>query len=74
MPQDISVVGFDDIPGAAYHFPSLTTVRQPLGRMGEIAAETVIERIEGKEDYPAEIAVEGELIARESTAKVSARS
>jgi LacI family transcriptional regulator len=69
VPHDVSVVGFDDIPGAAYHFPSLTTVRQPLGRMGEIAAETVIERIEGKEDYPAEIAVEGELIIRESTTK-----
>jgi len=72
VPQDVSVVGFDDIPGAAYHFPSLTTVRQPLGRMGEIAAETVIARIEGKEDYPTEIAVEGELIARESTANVAA--
>jgi LacI family transcriptional regulator len=70
VPQDVSVVGFDDIPGAAYHFPSLTTVRQPLGRMGEIAAEIVISRIEGNEDYPAEIAVEGELIARESSTKV----
>ncbi len=69
VPRDVSVIGFDDIPGAAYHFPSLSTVRQPLGRMGEIAAETVIARIEGKEDCPAEIAVEGELVPRESTTK-----
>ena len=67
VPQEVSVVGFDDIPGAAYHFPSLTTVRQPLQRMGELAAETLIERIEGREEYPGEIAVEGELIVREST-------
>lgn len=69
VPQDISVVGFDDIPGAAYHFPSLTTVRQPLHRMGELAAKALIERVEGQEDYPAEIAVEGELIVRESSGR-----
>ena len=34
VPQAISVVGFDDIPAAAFHYPSLTTVRQPLHRMG----------------------------------------
>ena len=32
VPQDVSVLGFDDIPGAAFHSPSLTTVRQPLHR------------------------------------------
>jgi DNA-binding LacI/PurR family transcriptional regulator len=69
VPADISVVGFDDIPGAAYHSPSLTTVRQPLQRMGEIAAQTLVERIEGAKQYPQEIAVEPELVARESTAR-----
>ena len=39
VPQDVSVLGFDDIPGAAFHTPSLTTVRQPLNRMGEVAAQ-----------------------------------
>ncbi|HTS06250.1 MAG TPA: LacI family DNA-binding transcriptional regulator, partial [Candidatus Eisenbacteria bacterium] len=56
VPHDISVMGFDDIPGAAFHSPSLTTVRQPLNRMGEVAAQSLLERIEGKKDYPAEIA------------------
>ena len=69
VPQDVSVMGFDDIPGAAFHTPSLTTVRQPLGRMGEVAAQSLLERIEGKKDYPAEIAIEPELVIRESTAK-----
>ncbi len=69
VPQDVSVMGFDDIPGAAFHTPSLTTVRQPLNRMGEVAAQSLLERIEGRKEYPAEIAIEPELVVRESTAK-----
>lgn len=69
VPQDISVMGFDDIPGAAFQTPSLTTVRQPLNRMGEVAAQSLLDRIEGKKEYPAEIAIEPELVVRESTAK-----
>lgn len=68
VPQDISVLGFDDIPGAEFHSPSLTTVRQPLHRMGEVAAETLLNRIEGKKEYPSEIAIEPEFVVRESTA------
>ncbi len=71
VPQDISVMGFDDIPGAAFHNPSLTTVRQPLNRMGEVAAQSLLERIEGKKDYPTEIAISPELVVRESTAQIA---
>lgn len=67
VPQDVSVIGFDDIPGAAFHMPSLTTVRQPLARMGEVAAQSLLERIEGKREFPSEIAIEPELVVREST-------
>jgi LacI family transcriptional regulator len=74
VPQDISVVGFDDIPGVAYHNPSLTTVRQPLSRIGQVAAQTLVERLEGKKEYPSEIAIEPELIARESTGPAPRRS
>jgi LacI family transcriptional regulator len=74
VPQDISVMGFDDIPGAAFHTPSLTTVRQPLNRMGEVAAQSLLERIEGNKEYPAEIAIEPELVVRESTAKAPGSS
>jgi len=45
VPEDISIVGFDDIQSAAYQIPGLTTVRQPLRKMGKIAAETVLRRI-----------------------------
>jgi len=65
--QDVSVVGFDDIPGAAYADPTLTTVRQPLLRMGQIAAQTLIERIEERGSYRPEIAIEPEFVVRDSS-------
>lgn len=68
VPEDISVVGFDDIRDAAYHVPALTTIHQPLRRMGELAAETLVDRIENKTQYPHDIAVTPELIVRETTA------
>jgi DNA-binding LacI/PurR family transcriptional regulator len=71
VPQDVSVMGFDDIPGAAFNTPTLTTVRQPLARMGQVAAQILLERIAGKNDYPSEIAIEPELVVRESTAKAN---
>lgn len=70
VPEDVSVVGFDDIQGAAYHNPSLTTIRQPLRNMGATAARVLLERIrsgKSQSDYPSEISVIPELIIREST-------
>jgi DNA-binding LacI/PurR family transcriptional regulator len=69
VPQDVSVMGFDDIAGAAFNTPSLTTVRQPLSRMGQVAAQSLLERLDGRQDYPSEIAIEPELVVRESTAR-----
>lgn len=67
-PDDISVIGFDDISSAAYHIPRLTTVRQPLRRMGEMAVQTLLKRIESpKEAYPEVVMFEPELMVREST-------
>jgi LacI family transcriptional regulator len=68
VPRDISVVGFDDIPAASFNYPSLTTVRQPLRRMGEIGVELLMARIEGEKEWPREISVEPEIVVRESTA------
>ena len=50
VPRDVAVVGFDDIPGAMYHRPGLTTVRQPLRRMGETAARTLLTQLERSDD------------------------
>ena len=70
IPQDVSVVGFDDIQSAAFQNPALTTVRQPLREMGMLAAETLLRRISAphEADYPKEIVVQPELICRASTA------
>lgn len=72
IPDDVSVVGFDDIQSAAFQNPGLTTVRQPLRQMGVIAAETLLRRINApaKSPYPKNITIEPELVIRASTAKV----
>jgi DNA-binding LacI/PurR family transcriptional regulator len=70
VPEDVSVVGFDDISIAVHNNPSLTTVRQPLQRMGEIAACTLLKRIEHHEDGEEDIEVEPEFVVRNSTARV----
>jgi LacI family transcriptional regulator len=73
VPEDISVVGFDDIESAAYGNPSVTTVRQPLHKMGELAARTLLDRIEKRGTFLAEITVEPEFVVRQSTARAPAR-
>lgn len=67
VPEDISVVGFDDIQAAAFQNPSLTTIRQPLHEMGRIAARIVLERVRGQAPAPGMMAVLPELVIREST-------
>ncbi len=70
VPEDISVVGFDDIQIAVHNNPSLTTVRQPLQKMGELAARLLLNRIESRGEFVPEIAVEPELVVRNSTCRV----
>jgi LacI family transcriptional regulator len=70
VPQDISVVGFDDVPLAVFSNPELTTIRQPLQRMGQIAAKTLIDQIEVRAEFQPEIVIEPELIVRASTGPV----
>jgi DNA-binding LacI/PurR family transcriptional regulator len=71
VPEDVSVVGFDDIPVAAFANPALTTVRQPLVRMGEIAAQTLVSQIEEREEFVPEIAIEPEFVVRDSTGRAA---
>jgi DNA-binding LacI/PurR family transcriptional regulator len=68
VPQDVSVVGFDDIKEAAFQTPSLTTIRQPLHRMGALAVRSLLQQLRptGNREHP-QIAVAPELIIREST-------
>lgn len=73
VPGDISVVGFDDIQSAAFHNPSLTTIRQPLNQMGKVAARILLQRIRGQATFPDVVPIHPELMIRESTAPPSAR-
>lgn len=73
VPDDVSVIGFDDIESASYQTRSLTTVRQPLKEMGRLAAENVLRRAQsadGKDPGPTEIIVVPELVERETTSVV----
>jgi LacI family transcriptional regulator len=66
IPDDLSVVGFDDIDVAAQAIPMLTTVRQPVQQKGAVAARLLIDLIEGRLNGPQHILLETELIVRQS--------
>ncbi len=66
VPDDIAVVGFDDIPFAAFPEVRLTTIRQPKYEMGKMAADMLIEKIEGRTQQPRRVILEPELIVRSS--------
>lgn len=68
IPEDLSVVGFDDLPVARWVGPPLTTVRQPLIEMAEAAAELVLDLARGEEPPQMRVELATELIVRESTA------
>ncbi|HEV2295004.1 MAG TPA: LacI family DNA-binding transcriptional regulator [Tepidisphaeraceae bacterium] len=67
IPQDVSVVGFDDLGHSAFVYPSLTTVHLPLYEVGTLSCERLIERIHGKVDRVAE-RLPTHLVVRDSTA------
>ncbi|HEY2974724.1 MAG TPA: LacI family DNA-binding transcriptional regulator [Pyrinomonadaceae bacterium] len=67
IPEELSLVGFDDLAIASYTFPLLTTVSQPKQQMGRMAMEIMIKLL-SRIDSKTNIKVEGELIVRESTA------
>jgi DNA-binding LacI/PurR family transcriptional regulator len=72
VPDDISVTGFDDLFFTPYTQPPLTTVRQPMRRMGQLAMENLFKLMSGEESV-VQIKVDAELIVRESTARVKRR-
>lgn len=69
VPEDISVVGYDDITSAAYFSPPLTTVRSPKAEMGVLAGRTILQLVRQKEPLPPQmITLPVELVIRASTA------
>jgi DNA-binding LacI/PurR family transcriptional regulator len=74
VPEDVSIIGFDDILGASYHTPSITTVRQPLEEMGREGAKVLLDRIaHPAQSFASELVFAPQLIVRESTAHAPRR-
>lgn len=71
IPDDVSVVGYDDIPAAEWLWPALTTVRQPVVQMAEQAARMLFTLIAGQPLAITRLTIDVELVARGSTAAVT---
>ncbi|MDT0477555.1 LacI family DNA-binding transcriptional regulator [Streptomyces sp. DSM 41014] len=73
VPEDMSVVGFDDLPEVRWSAPPLTTVRQPLADMGKLAVRTVLRLTRDERPDSARVELGTELVVRASTAPPRAR-
>jgi len=70
IPDDISIIGFDDIYLSRFLKSPLTTVKQPIYDMGKIAAEILLDRMSSSKDFvPKKVVIEGNLIERGSVAR-----
>jgi LacI family transcriptional regulator len=66
IPDDVALVGFDDMPFASRMEPALTTVRQPIHRLGSVAVETLISLIEEDNRQPRHVVLPTQLVMRQS--------
>jgi LacI family transcriptional regulator len=74
VPEDISILGFDDIPQAELVRPALTTVRQPLEQMGQVATQMLLDLLKNPEKEISRIELPTELIVRGSTSSLKDRA
>jgi DNA-binding LacI/PurR family transcriptional regulator len=74
IPADISVVGFDDIPEAAFFIPPLTTVRQNFNEIGRRALLTLLDQLESGERAGTRDTIPPELVIRASTSATARRA
>lgn len=74
VPQDVSVIGIDNEPAAAYAIPSLSTVALPIVRLTQDATALAIEQSKKKQNLANHLAYHGELVARESTQDINLQS
>lgn len=66
VPQDMALVGFDDVPMAAYCIPQLTTVHLPTHGLAQAAGERLVELLQGRDEAPRQILLETSLVIRQS--------
>ena len=71
VPEELSVVGFDDLEEAALVTPALTTIRQPLAEMGRIAVSLLLRLLDNQPLEALHVELATRLIVRESTAPPS---
>ncbi len=69
IPEDVAVVGYDDVPAAAWGSYKLTSVRQPANRMVEQTITTLLSQIENDDSPPVRLALNGPLVVRSSSIK-----
>ena len=67
VPEDVSVVGFDNVPESALSTPSLTTIAQPLHDIGVTALRMLVELLAGREPTPGHVCLPTHLVVRDST-------
>jgi LacI family transcriptional regulator, repressor for deo operon, udp, cdd, tsx, nupC, and nupG len=72
VPEDIALVGFDDIEDGRYSTPSLTTIRPDKTQIAKHAVQLLLSRLDGDQSPPAELPADYDLVIRESTAGSSA--
>jgi LacI family transcriptional regulator/LacI family purine nucleotide synthesis repressor len=72
IPQQLSIIGYDNCMYSAYFSPPLTTINQPKAKLAELAISTMIERIENPRQDGRMIMLEPNLVIRSSVATVSA--
>lgn len=68
VPDDVSVVGFDDVPEARFYTPPLSTVRQDFAALGRRSVSVILDLIEGREGSAEQVLLYPELVLRASTA------
>ncbi|GAA1665299.1 LacI family DNA-binding transcriptional regulator [Microbacterium lacus] len=68
VPDELSVIGFDDIPEASRHVPALSTVRQPMQRLGEVATRLLIGLMNGETPEQTHVRLPTRLVPRATTA------
>jgi DNA-binding LacI/PurR family transcriptional regulator len=70
VPNDVAVVGFDDVPLAGYYDPPLTTIRLPAYGLGWAAGDRLVRMIQGESLQEPQLFLESELVVRESSTRV----
>jgi LacI family transcriptional regulator len=70
VPEDVSIIGFDDTPAAQWSAPPLTTVRQPFAEMGRVAMRRLLRLVAGEELTSPRVELATQLVIRKSTAAV----